>query len=234
MTLIVPYLPLNPLLPRPKGDKDAEGMKKQIPSNNKTRNFCLVHTNSQQRDMVQCSLPLPAITFRCLLFVPFVGMLSSPCLGQFSRNHFAIPDKVPLFQVVVDLDSAFEWKDHQRKPLEEILADFKSPKPSVSAATAETSRTTNLLSGLMVPITEDGYCLTAAHNLGKGDAMSSFRSQINQQNFGEVYTIVDLRNEDSPPFFQFEPNGGRMVVPTRKGSFKSNRFVAAQRARRIP
>ncbi len=24
----------NPLLPRPKGDKDAEGMKKQIPSNN--------------------------------------------------------------------------------------------------------------------------------------------------------------------------------------------------------
>jgi len=209
-------------------------MKKQIPSNNKTRNFCLVHTNSQQRDMVQCSLPLPAITFRCLLFVPFVGMLSSPCLGQFSRNHFAIPDKVPLFQVVVDLDSAFEWKDHQRKPLEEILADFKSPKPSVSAATAETSRTTNLLSGLMVPITEDGYCLTAAHNLGKGDAMSSFRSQINQQNFGEVYTIVDLRNEDSPPFFQFEPNGGRMVVPTRKGSFKSNRFVAAQRARRIP
>jgi len=32
--LIVPYLPLNPLLPRPKGDKDAEGMKKQIPSSN--------------------------------------------------------------------------------------------------------------------------------------------------------------------------------------------------------
>jgi len=25
---------LNPLLPRPKGDKDAEGMKKQIPSSN--------------------------------------------------------------------------------------------------------------------------------------------------------------------------------------------------------
>jgi len=34
MPLIVPYLPLNPLLPRPKGAKDAEGMKKQIPSNN--------------------------------------------------------------------------------------------------------------------------------------------------------------------------------------------------------
>ncbi len=33
MALIVPYLPLNPLLPRPKGGKDAEGMKKQIPSN---------------------------------------------------------------------------------------------------------------------------------------------------------------------------------------------------------
>jgi hypothetical protein len=31
MALIVPYLPLNPLLPRPKGAKDAEGMKKQIP-----------------------------------------------------------------------------------------------------------------------------------------------------------------------------------------------------------
>gem|GEM_PF-7057229 len=27
---------MNPLLPRPKGDKDAEGMKKQIPSNNAT------------------------------------------------------------------------------------------------------------------------------------------------------------------------------------------------------
>ena len=34
MPLIVPYLPLNPLLPRPKGAKDAEGMKKQIPSSN--------------------------------------------------------------------------------------------------------------------------------------------------------------------------------------------------------
>jgi len=34
MARLVPYLPLNPLLPRPKGDKDAEGMKKQIPSNN--------------------------------------------------------------------------------------------------------------------------------------------------------------------------------------------------------
>jgi len=33
MARLVPYLPLNPLLPRPKGDKDAEGMKKQIPSN---------------------------------------------------------------------------------------------------------------------------------------------------------------------------------------------------------
>gem|GEM_PF-1050794 len=33
MALIVPYLPLNPLLPRPKGAKGAEGMKKQIPSN---------------------------------------------------------------------------------------------------------------------------------------------------------------------------------------------------------
>ena len=34
MALIVPYLPLNPLLPRPKGAKDADGMKKQTPSNN--------------------------------------------------------------------------------------------------------------------------------------------------------------------------------------------------------
>jgi len=36
MALVVPYLPLNPLLPRPKGDKDAEEMKKQIPSSNPT------------------------------------------------------------------------------------------------------------------------------------------------------------------------------------------------------
>gem|GEM_PF-1413085 len=37
MARLVPYLPLNPLLPRPKGDKDAEGMKKQIPSNPRLR-----------------------------------------------------------------------------------------------------------------------------------------------------------------------------------------------------
>jgi len=30
ITRLVPYLPLNPLLPRLKGDEDAEGMKKQI------------------------------------------------------------------------------------------------------------------------------------------------------------------------------------------------------------
>jgi len=30
MPLIVPYLPLNPLLPRPKGAKDAEGMKSKF------------------------------------------------------------------------------------------------------------------------------------------------------------------------------------------------------------
>ena len=34
MVPIVPYLPLNPLLPRPKGAKDAEGTKKRIPSSN--------------------------------------------------------------------------------------------------------------------------------------------------------------------------------------------------------
>jgi len=34
MPLIAPYLPLNPLLPGPNGDKDAEGMKKQVPSSN--------------------------------------------------------------------------------------------------------------------------------------------------------------------------------------------------------
>gem|GEM_PF-1753211 len=39
MALTFPYLPLNPLPPRPKGGKDAEGMKKQIPSNNTSTTF---------------------------------------------------------------------------------------------------------------------------------------------------------------------------------------------------
>gem|GEM_PF-2762566 len=32
MARLVPYLPQNPRLPWPRGDENAEGMKKQIPS----------------------------------------------------------------------------------------------------------------------------------------------------------------------------------------------------------
>jgi len=186
--------------------------------------------------MVLKSLNPPPFTYlhllmnarRCLLLIAFVGILATSCAGQNARNQFEIPDKLPLFQVIADLDSAFEWEDHQKIPLNEIVAGFKASNPSVSNASSKTQKTTNLLSGLMVPITEDGFCLTAAHNLGKGDAINAFQSQIGDHDFGAVYTIVDLRDESSPPFFQFEPNAGRLVTPIRKGFFKNDRFVTVE------
>ncbi len=178
---------------------------------------------------VTVSLPSFMVNSRYLLFVPLAGILATSCAGQnLARTSFKIPDKLPLFQVIADLDSSFEWEDHQKRPLNEILADYKATNPPVENASSESQKTANLLSGPMVPIAADGYCLTTAHNLGKGGAMNTLQSQIGDHKFGSVYTIVDLKNECPSLFCNFEQNSGGIVTPIRKGFRQSNRFVAVK------
>jgi len=52
-------LALNPLLPRPKGGKDAEGMKKQIPSNNATEQYLTQGLNEREDTETGENRPAP-------------------------------------------------------------------------------------------------------------------------------------------------------------------------------
>jgi len=81
----------------------------------------------------------------------------------------------------------------------------------------------------MVPITGDGFCLTAAHNLGKGDAIGEFDpGAARRRDSGDPYVMVDLRKESSPPFIKVGENFGQIVTARRKGSDRSNRFYASE------
>jgi hypothetical protein len=166
---------------------------------------------------------------RFLLLSALVGLLASSCATPYSRTHFKVPDALPLLQVVVDLDSKFEKQGHQKKTLQKGRDAFKATEPPVSS---ETHKTADLLFGLMVPVTADGYCLTAAHNLGKGKAMSDFESQIGQHDFGSAYVMVDLRREYPPPFFRLE-EGGQIVTASRMVDHHSNRFVVSEGKKRV-
>lgn len=127
---------------------------------------------------------------------------------------------------MVDLDSNFEWEGHPKKPLK------KSRDASEARLPPETTKTADMLFGLMVPVTADGYCLTAAHNLGKGKLMSIFESQIGPHDFGSAYVMVDLRKEYSPPFFRLE-EGEQIVTASRMGDHHSNRFVVSEGKKRL-
>lgn len=153
------------------------------------------------------------------------------CEAQISRAQFQLPETLPLFQVIADLDSALDWDAHQKKAFHEVLNDFKNPPSGVQANSPGTSRTVNLLFGLMVPISADGYCLTAAHNIGKGDAMATFASQIGEHGFGGIYTLVDLESPGLPLFHPAEATEGHIVSIKRKTFGGSSRFVASESPR---
>jgi len=167
---------------------------------------------------------------RLLSLSALAGLLASSCVSPCSRSHFEVPDALPLLQIVVDLDSNFERTAHHKKPPGKDLHAFKAPQRSFSP---EPQKTANLLFGLIVPISGDGYCLTAAHNLGKGDAMSQFRTQIDQHHFGRSYVMADLARPSAPPFFRLERGGGQIVTASRRGDSRSNRFCAAA-GRKLP
>lgn len=140
------------------------------------------------------------------------GLLTSSCATSSSRAHFRIPDALPLLQLVVDLDSSFERK----------------------RTLPGTSETADLLFGLIVPVTEDGYCLTAAHNLGKGRSMPLFETQIGRHDFGRAYTLLDVSGWDTPPFLRLGQSGGRIVTAGKTGNPASNRFIVSEgRSRRV-
>lgn len=141
-----------------------------------------------------------------------MGALFSSCSAPVSRSLFTVPDPLPLLQIVVDLDSRFE-RDH---------------------APTDEPQTAEMLFGLMVPVTEDGYCLTAAHNLGRGKAMSTFESQIGRHDFGRAYTFVDLAEGGTPSFLRLEKSGGQIVTADKVGDAALNRVTASEgKIRRI-
>ena len=153
------------------------------------------------------------------------GLLISSCAAPHNRTVFKVPDSLPLLQVLVDLDSNFERRGHQKKPLQKGRDTLKATEPLMSS---ETQGTADLLFGLMVPVTADGYGLTAAHNLGKGKAMSLFGSQIGQHDFGSAYTMVDSGSGGAPSFLRLERSCGQMVMVKKVGDQRSNRFVVSE------
>jgi hypothetical protein len=163
---------------------------------------------------------------RFLPLAAWVGLLATSCTVPCSRTHFKVPEALPLLQVMVDLDSNFEWARHQTRSPNKGTDASKAPEPP------DTTQTADMLFGLMVPVTSDGYCLTAAHNLGKGKAMSLFESQIGQHDFGSAYVMVDLKREDSPPFFRLK-EGGQIVTASRMGNPDSNRIVVSEGKKRL-
>lgn len=159
--------------------------------------------------------------------IPLLILSGFHCEAQTSPAQFQLPETPPLFQVIADLDSALEWDAHQKKTFTEILNDFKNPPPAVHADSPGASQSVNLLFGLMVPIAADGYCLTAAHNIGQGAAMETFASQIGGHAFGGIYTMVDLGRPGLPLFHPTKATEGHLVCITRKKFGRSSRYVAS-------
>jgi hypothetical protein len=165
---------------------------------------------------------------RFLLLSLLSGMLASSCVSPSSRTRFEIPESLPLLQVVGDLDSNFEWPAHKDKPLREALDAFKAPALPNASRSPKPQKTANLLFGLIVPITKDGYCLTSAHNLGCGDAMTQFAPQIDQHSFGRAYVMVDLKNPHVPLFLQQKNSSGLIVTTRKKGKTWSSHLYTAE------
>jgi len=140
------------------------------------------------------------------LLVAGVGLLLSSCAEHGSRKHFQVPDQLPLHQIVVPLDSSFQTK----------------------TAPSGASQSAQLLVGLMVPVTEDGYCLTAAHNLGKGGAMKLFESQIGQHQYGSSYTLVDAKENHRSPFIRMERGSNWIITAGKMNNPSSHRFVSSE------
>ena len=135
-----------------------------------------------------------------------LGLLLSSCANFGSRGHFRVPEPLPLLQVVVPLDGSFESRGFP---------------PGAS-------QDGKLMIGLMVPVTEDGYCLTAAHNLGKGRAMSTFETQIGRRRFGHGYTLVEAKEKGRPAFLRLERGINWIVTADKRGDPSSNRFVTSR------
>ena len=177
-------------------------------------------------DVVGSKMKSPGHRF--LLLSLLLGLLASSCVSPSSRTRFETPDSLPLLQVVGDLGSNFEWAAHKDKPLREALDAFKAPAPPNASRSSKPQKTANLLFGLMVPITKDGYCLTSAHNLGCGDAMTQFARQIDQHSFGRAYVMVDLKNPNAPLFLQQKNSSGLIVTTREKGKTWSSHLYTAE------
>ena len=153
----------------------------------------------------KCFLPITAVC----------GLLVASCTSTHSRADFEVPALLPALQIVSDMDSTFE---------REKLA-MKSKNSSNDQQAHLERHHADLFAGLMVPVTEDGYCLTAAHNLGKGKSMGFVTSQIGHHDFGKAFVMTNLKRGSSPPFCGFDKGEIRVMTATKTGNGLSNRFV---------
>ncbi|MBL9155078.1 MAG: trypsin-like peptidase domain-containing protein [Verrucomicrobiales bacterium] len=130
----------------------------------------------------------------CLIPVAVSAILLASCSDP--RRDFAMPDPLPLYQVIVDKESTLGGERDPAVSLRDGLADIKTAHQTKSSK----SMRPDISAGLMVPVSADGFCLTAAHNLPKG----------------ESFTIVDLAA--AAPRFLIGANGGTPLISTIKGA----------------
>ncbi len=138
-------------------------------------------------------------------FIIALALLLSSCANFGSRKQFRVTEPLPMLQVVVPLDGSFESR----------------------ASPPGTPQNGKLMVGLMIPVTEDGYCLTAAHNLGKGMAMSTLETQIGRRQFGNCYTLVEAKENGRPAFLRLERGINWIVTAGTRVDPSSNRFVTS-------
>lgn len=145
--------------------------------------------------------------FSAVLVFFFAGFSSSFAQGLLSRASFNLPEVPPLYQVVTERGTAVRRVDSLG------VSDPKDKYADIG-----------VVSGLLVPITPDGYCLTAAHNIGKGDLMTIFEPVPENRDYGAAFVVTDFRENAPAPFVLLDERAGQAVTikQTGKNRFSTN------------
>ncbi len=114
----------------------------------------------------------------CASSVAFIALMCSQ-RNEISAlpEDFNPPSELPMLQLIVDEGPATTDIAKKSNSLQSLLERMQSRKSAPPRTRMQIGR------GLLVPVTSDGYCLTAAHNV------ASER---------EIYVPVDLANLNNP------------------------------------
>ena len=123
-----------------------------------------------------------------LLFLTIlIGCIGTSCSD--ARKDFTIPDPLPLYQVISGAGKMFGTRD-PNVPISEKIENIKKSHANSSSNRVNTS----IGVGLLVPVTPDGYCLTAAHNVDEDRA----------------FVLLNLK--DQKPTFLVESRDGQPTI----------------------